>query len=88
MVKDTVAPVGVLNSPPPAVNSLTTIASSVNVSDTLEYSYKVGAAASVNCALATGYSASTAIATAITGTLVGGSNTYKLCVVGKNAANA
>lgn len=57
---------------------------SFTISAVSEYKSKVGLSSSTDCSNSSGYSASILTSSDITGTLAGGANTYKVCVVGKN----
>ncbi len=85
--KDTSAPTASLSGQPTGTNNTTLLDITVGGSGVESYKYKVGPTASTNCSASGGYSASTAVTTKITDSIllfIDGS--IRLCVIGVDAA--
>jgi hypothetical protein len=81
--KDTAAPTASLSGVFTGLSKTTTLAVTVSGTDVTHYAFKVGASGTTDCAISSGYSSSTAIATNITSSISGISDgEIKLCVVG------
>lgn len=84
---NTSAVIATITGQPSGKTNQTTLNIDVAGADVQTYRYKVGAAASTNCAVVTGYSADVPVATNITDSVSGLGNTdIKVCVIGKNSA--
>ncbi|UOF02448.1 Calx-beta domain-containing protein [Bdellovibrio reynosensis] len=84
---NTSAVIATITGQPTGKTNQTTLNIDVAGADIQTYRYKVGVAASTNCADATGYSGDIAAATNITNSVSGLGNTdIKVCVIGKNSA--
>lgn len=84
---NTSAVIATITGQPSGKTNQTTLNIDVAGADIQTYRYKVGVAASTNCAVVTGYSADITVATNITDSVSGLGNTdIKVCVIGKNSA--
>jgi hypothetical protein len=87
VAKDTVPPVTAALSPPPSLNGFTTIVTNVDPTDTIHYSFKIGAQSAVDCALDAGYSISIPVGTAITENIaLIPDGPIRLCLRGQDSA--
>ncbi|ASD64151.1 Calx-beta domain-containing protein [Bdellovibrio bacteriovorus] len=85
---NTSAVIATITGQPTGKTNQTTLNIDVAGADVQTYRYKIGPAASTNCAVATDYSGDIAIATHITDSISGLGNTdIKVCVIGKNSAS-
>ncbi|MGE9746245.1 Calx-beta domain-containing protein [Bdellovibrio bacteriovorus] len=85
---NTSAVIATITGQPTGKTNQTTLNIDVAGADVQTYRYKVGPAASTNCAVATDYSGDIAVATNITDSVSGlGSTDIKVCVIGKNSAS-
>ncbi|WP_373999350.1 Calx-beta domain-containing protein [Bdellovibrio bacteriovorus] len=85
---NTSAVIATVTGQPTGKTNQTTLNIDVAGADVQSYRYKIGAAASTNCAVATGYSSDIAVATNITDAVNALGNTdIKVCVLGKNSAS-
>nr|BFD62548.1 hypothetical protein BdHM001_12290 [Bdellovibrio sp. HM001] len=85
---NTSAVIATITGQPSGKSNQTSLNIDVAGADVQSYRYKIGAAASTNCALATGYSADTPSSTNITDSVSAlGDTDIKVCVIGKNSAS-
>ena len=85
---NTSAVIATVTGQPTGKSNQTSLNIDVAGADVQSYRYKIGVAASTNCAVATGYSADISSSTNITDSVSALGNTdIKICVIGKNSAS-